>query len=130
METIFINNENGKTSEPHRFRLYFTDKLDLRRSKAVALANSSIYYTWENINSKYNYNKFKISGPTWSQTFDLADGSYEIPHIQDYFLKMTEKHEPKIGQVEHVLLHCIFKMIIYKIQNFYTNLFQIKPLVN
>ena len=93
MDTIFINTENGKTSEPHRFRLYFTDKLDLRRNKTIALANLSIYYTWENINSKYNNNKFKIAGPTWSETFDLPDGLYEISDIQDYFLKMIQKHE-------------------------------------
>ena len=52
MGTIFINTENGKTIEPHRFRLYFTDKLDLRRKKTISIANLSIYYTWENINSK------------------------------------------------------------------------------
>ena len=56
----------------------------------------SIYYTWENIKSKYNNSKFKISGPTWSETFDLPDGSYEIPDIQDYFLKMIQKHKSTI----------------------------------
>ena len=56
MDTIFINTKNGKTSESNRFRLYFTDKLDLRKRKTIALANLSIYYTWENINSKYNNN--------------------------------------------------------------------------
>ena len=101
MDTIFINTENGKTSEPHRLRLYFTDKLDLRRNKTIALANLSVYYTWENINSKYNNNKFKISGPTWSETFDLADGSYEISDIQYYFLKMIQKHEPTIETNEN-----------------------------
>ena len=78
MDTIFINTKNDKANEPHRFRLYFTDKLDLRSNKAIALANLSIYYTWENIKSKHNNNKFRISGPTWSETFDLADGSYQI----------------------------------------------------
>ena len=39
METIFINTKNNKTSESHRFRLYFTDKLDFRRNKTIALAN-------------------------------------------------------------------------------------------
>ena len=28
METIFINTVNGKTSEPHRFKLDLTDKLN------------------------------------------------------------------------------------------------------
>ena len=40
METIFMNSENSKTSEPHRFRLDLTDKLDLKDSKKnMALAN-------------------------------------------------------------------------------------------
>ena len=81
MDTISINTENGKTDEPHRYRLYYTDKLDLRRNKIIALAKLSIYYTWENIKSSYNNNKFKISGPTFSETFDLPDGSYEISDI-------------------------------------------------
>ena len=45
MDTIFINTKNSKTTEPHRFRLYFTHKLDLRRNKTIALANLSTYYT-------------------------------------------------------------------------------------
>ena len=44
----------------------------------MALANLSIYYTWKNINSEYNNNKFKISVPTWNDTFDLPDGSCTI----------------------------------------------------
>ena len=32
MDTILINTENSKTNEPHRFRFYFTNKLDLRRN--------------------------------------------------------------------------------------------------
>ena len=75
MDTIFISNKNGKTCEPYRFRFYFTDKLDLRRNKTIAIANLSIYYAWGNIKSKYSNNKIKISGPTWSETFDLPDGS-------------------------------------------------------
>ena len=46
MGTIFMNTKNSKTTESNRFRLYFTDKLDLRGSKKIALANLSIYYTW------------------------------------------------------------------------------------
>ena len=101
MDTIFINTKNSKATEPHRFRLHFTDKLDLRRSKTIALANLSICYTWENITSKYNNNKFKISGPTWNETFDLPDGLYIIPDIQDYFLKMIQTHEPTIETDEN-----------------------------
>ena len=96
MDTIFINTENSKTNKSHRFRLYFTNKLDLRRNKTISLANLTIYYMCENIKSSYNNNKFEISGPTWSETFDLPDGSYEISDIQDYFFKMIQKHESAI----------------------------------
>ena len=51
----------------------------------MALANLSIYYTWKNIKSKYNNNKFEISAPTWNDTFNLLDSSYSIFDIQDYF---------------------------------------------
>ena len=33
METIFMNTENSKTNEPHRFRLDLTDKLNLKNPK-------------------------------------------------------------------------------------------------
>ena len=46
METIFINTENSKTDEPHKFRLTLADRLNLKEpSKNIALANVSIYYT-------------------------------------------------------------------------------------
>ena len=51
----------------------------------MALANLSIYYTWKNIKSPYNNNKFKISAPPWNEAFDLPVGSYSIVDIQDYF---------------------------------------------
>ena len=34
--------------------------------------------------SEKNLNKFKISVPTWNDTFYLPDGSYSISDIQDY----------------------------------------------
>ena len=89
-----MNTENSKTSEPHRFKLDLTDKLNLKNpNKNMALANLSIYYTWKNIKSEYNNNKFKISAPTWNDTFDLPDGSYSIDDIQDYFEFIIKKHE-------------------------------------
>ena len=89
-----MNTENSKTSEPHRFKLDLTDKLNLKDPKKnMALANLSIYYTWKNIKSEYNNNKFKISAPTWNDTFDLPDGSYSIADIQDYFEFIIKKHE-------------------------------------
>ena len=59
----------------------------------MALANLNIYYTWKNIKSEYNNNKFKISAPTWNDTFDLPDGSYSIDDIQDYFESIIKKRE-------------------------------------
>ena len=44
MDIIFINTENSKANKSNRFRLYFTNKLDLRGNKAISLANFSIYY--------------------------------------------------------------------------------------
>ena len=65
MDTIFINSENSKASMPHILKLKLASKLDLRLGeKAIALSNLSIYYTWKNLKSSYNNNKFKILAPT------------------------------------------------------------------
>ena len=49
MDTIFMNPENSKTSEPRVLIPKLTDKLDLRRGeKIIALSILSIYYTWKN----------------------------------------------------------------------------------
>ena len=48
---------------------------------------------WKNIKPKYNNNKFKISTPTWNDTFDLPDGSYSISDIQDYLEFIIKRHE-------------------------------------
>ena len=77
MDTIFMNSENSKTSKLHVLILKLTNKLDLRiGEKIIALSNLSIYYTWKNIKSSYNNNKFKISAPTWNDKFKLPDGLY------------------------------------------------------
>ena len=69
-------------SEIRRFRLELTDKLNLKGpNKNMALANLSIYYTWKNIESEYSNNKFKISDPTWNDTFNLLDGFYSLSDI-------------------------------------------------
>ena len=85
METIFMNTLNSKTNESNKFMYQFTDKLNLKNpNKNIELANLSIYYKWKNIKSAYSNNKFKISVPTWKDTFDLPDGSYSFSDIQDY----------------------------------------------
>ena len=89
-----MNTENSKTNETYRFRLSLVDKLNLKNpNKKMALANLSIYYTWKNIKSAYNNNKFKVSAPTWNDPFDLPDGPYSIADIQDYLGFIIKKHE-------------------------------------
>ena len=77
MEKIFINTENSKTNEFKKFIYQFTDKINLQtpNNKNIELVNLSVYYTWKNIKSDYNNNKFKITTPTWNDTFDLSGGS-------------------------------------------------------
>ena len=92
-----MNSENSKTPEYNILTLKLTNKLDLRRGqKTVALSNLSLYYTWKNIKSSYNNNKFKISAPTWSDEFELPDGSYSISDIQDYFEYILKKHSESV----------------------------------
>ena len=82
MDTIFINSENSKTSEPHRLLLNLTDKINLKRSdKYTALSNFSIYYSLKNIKRSCKNNKFKISAPTWNEKFDLPDRLHSVSDI-------------------------------------------------
>ena len=70
MDIIFTNSENSKTPKPHILILKLIYKLDLRiGKKVITLSNLSIYYTWKNIKSLYNNNRFKISAPTWNELF-------------------------------------------------------------
>ena len=113
MDTIFMNSENSRTSEYQVLQLKLTDKLDLRRGqKTVALSNLSIYYTWKNIKSSYNNNKFTISAPTWSEEFELPDGSYSISDIQDYFEYILKKHSESVDnhQLEYTLIKLKIKL--------------------
>ena len=89
-----MNTENSKTNEPQRFKLDLADKLNLKNPKEnMALANLRIHYTWKNIKTEYSNNEFKISAPTWNDTFDLPDGSYSIADIQDCFEFIIKKHD-------------------------------------
>ena len=121
METFFMNTKNSKTSEPHRFRYNLIDKLDLKNpNKNMALANLSIYYTWKNVKSIYNNNKFKISAPTWNETFDLPDGLYNISEIQGYIEYIIKKHQ-KIGKNAPIFIYAnkISNRIVFKIKTGY-----------
>ena len=122
MNTVFMNSENSKTSEPHILKLMFTDKLDLRLDKKViALSKLSIYYIWNNVKSSYNNNKFKISAPTWIEEFTLPDGSYSISDIQDYFEYILKKHGENTDKPSiQIYVNKIKNRITFKIKNGYS----------
>ena len=116
-----MNTKNSKTSEPYKFKYDLIDKLDLRNpNKNMALANLSIYYTCKNVKSTYNNNEFEISAPTWNETFDLPDGSYNISEIQDYIEYIIKKHET-IGENAPILNYAntINNRIVFKIKSRY-----------
>ena len=95
--------------------------LDLKNpNKNMALANLSIYYTWKDVKSTYNNNKFKMTTPTWNETFDLPDGSYNISEIQDYTQYIIKKHET-IGENAPILIYAntINNRIVFKIRSGY-----------
>ena len=96
-----MNSKNSKTSESNKFKYDLTDKLDLKNpNKNMALGSLSIYYTWKNVKSTYDNNKFKISAPTWNETFDLPDGLYNISEIQDYIEYIIKKHETIVFKIK------------------------------
>ena len=79
-----------------------------------------MYYTWKNVKSSYNNNKFKISAPTWNNTFDVPDGSYSIAALQDYFEYIIKKHET-ITTISPVIIYIntINNRIAFKIKTGY-----------
>ena len=46
--------------------------------------------------NSYNSNKFKIYAPTWSDEFELPDGSCSISDIQEYFEHIFKKHNENV----------------------------------
>ena len=64
----------------------------------MAFSNLSIYYTWKNIKSSQNNNKFKISAPTWNDKLELPDGLYSVSNIPDYFEYILKKHRENIDK--------------------------------
>ena len=121
MDTIFMDSENSRKSEYHVLVLKLTNKLDLRRGqKTVALSKLSIYYTWKNIKSSYNNNKFKISTPTWSEEFELPDGSYSVSDIQVYFEYILKKHSESVDNASiRIYVNKIENRIRFKIKSGY-----------
>ena len=86
METIFMSTENSKINKPCRFRVTLAHKLNLKDpDKNMALDKLSIHYTWKNIKSVYNSNRFEICAPTKNDAFDLSDEPYSVSDSPDYF---------------------------------------------
>ena len=113
-----MNTLNSKTNESNKFIYQFTEKLNLKNpNKNLALANLSIYYTWENIKSEDNNNKFKISAPTWNDEFHLPDGFYFISGIQDYFEYIIKRHETITDNTPvKIYVNKIKNKIVFKIK--------------
>ena len=101
--------------------LKLTNKLDLRRGqKSVALSNLSMCYTWKNVKSSYNNNKFKISALTWSEEFKLLDGSYSTSDIPDYFEYILKKHSENVDNPSiRIYVNKIENRITFKIKSGY-----------
>ena len=98
-----MNTANSKTKHSNKFVNNFIDKLNLKNPK-----------------SDYNNNKFKISAPTWNDTFDVPDGSCSIAALQNYFEYILKKHET-IADVSPVLIYVneINNRIFFKIKSGY-----------
>ena len=78
LDTIFMNSENSKISDPHRMLLNLTDKINLKRSdKYVALTNLSNFYTWKNIKKLYKSNKLK---------YQLQHGMQSLNYLMDHIM--------------------------------------------
>ena len=117
-----MNSYNSKASKPHILKLKPTSKLDLRiGEKIIALSNFSIYYTWKNIKSTYNNNKFKISASTWNEEFNLPDGSCSVSDIQDYFEYILKKYGENTNNPSiQIYVDKIENRITFKIKNGYS----------
>ena len=77
MDTVFMNSENSKTSDPHRLLLNLTDKIDLRRKdKYVALSN--FVFT---IHGKILKNHIKIIALRYQLQHGMKNLNYLTDHI-------------------------------------------------
>ena len=116
-----MTSENSETSRSCVLILKLTNKLDLRvGEKIISLSNLTIYYTWKNIKSSYNNNKFKTSASTWNDKFELPDGSYSVSDIPDYFEYILKKHGEDIDKLSvQIYVNKIENGITFKIKSGY-----------
>ena len=103
----------SKKNESNKFIYQFTGKLNLKNpNKNMALAKLGICYTWKNIKSECNKNKFKISASTWNDEFDLHYRFYSVSDSQGYVEYFIKKHETIVDNL-------IKNRIVFKINKSY-----------
>ena len=122
MDVIFMNSENSKTFKSHILNFKLTNKLDLIIGEnSISSSNLSIHYTWKNIKTSYNNNKFKLSAPTWYAKFELPDKSYSVSDVQDYFEYIFKKHGKNVDNPSiQIYVNKIKNRITFKIKDGYT----------
>ena len=80
-----------------------------------------IYYTWRNIKSSDNNNKFKISATTWNDEFEFPDGSYSVSDIRDYFKHILKKHGENTNKPSvRIYINKIENRITFRIKDGYS----------
>ena len=85
------------------------------------IKNLSIHgnYTWKNIKKSYKNNKFKISVPTWTEEFELPDGSYSVSDIQDCFEYIFKKQTVTDNPSRSIYINKVENRITFKIKTGY-----------
>ena len=74
----------------------------------------------KNIKILYNNNKFKISAPTWNDKFELPDGWYSVPGVQDYFEYIFKKQGKNIDNPSvKTYVNKIENRITFRVKNGY-----------
>ena len=81
----------------------------------------AFYYTWKNIKSSYNNNKFEISAPTWNDKFELSDESCSVSDIQYYFEYILKNHRENTDKPSiQIYVNKIENRVPFKIKNEYS----------
>ena len=74
METIFMNSEKSKASDPHRQLLNLSDEINLKKVISMFLYQTLVLTILVKIQKKLFKNNKKTSAPTWNEEFQLLDG--------------------------------------------------------
>ena len=121
MDTIFMNSENSKTSEPHVLLLKHTEKLDLRKSEnSIALSNLSIYNGWKSIKSSYKTITLKYQHQHGMINLDYQM-VYILYQIFKIILNTIQKHGESIDKPSvKIYVNKIENRITFKIKSGYS----------